>query len=405
MYLTGEQLQDHIIRFRRDLHAHPELGGQEYRTSRKVQEELERLGIPYESGFAGTGILGIIEGAEPGPTVALRADMDALPVVENTASEYRSQVEGVMHACGHDAHTAMLIGAAHSLKAAASRMKGKVLLIFQPAEEVAPIGGAEPMLRDGLFAKHRPDVMLAQHVWPKLPVGTFGIRPGYMMGASDQFELVIKGRGGHASMPHEGVDAIVAAGQFVSAAQSIVSRSINPLEQAVVTIGTLNAGYRYNALAEEAHMTGTIRTFNEEVRKKVEERLRAIAAGISEAMDVTIELTIEYGYPSTCNDQETALFCRDVLVQAYGPQACPDVNPSLAAEDFSKFLKEYKGVYYWLGVGGDNGDYPALHDSRFILDERALRIGYEAMTRMTLAYMDKNQIASTGDEVNDYRSA
>ncbi|MFP3512830.1 M20 family metallopeptidase [Peribacillus sp. SIMBA_075] len=388
--LTGQELEEYVIQLRRDFHRNPELGGEERRTSQIVQQELEKLGITYETGYGGYGIMGVIEGEGEGPIVALRADMDALPIKEQADVAYASTIEGKMHACGHDAHTAMLIGTAHHVMKKKAELNGKVLLIFQPSEEVSPIGGAKLMIEDGIFDKYKPDVIYAQHVWPKLPVGKFGVKPGFIMGASDKFELTIKGKGGHASMPHQGKDAILAVTKVISTLQTIVSRNVDPLKEVVVTIGLLKAGYRYNVIADEAYLEGTIRTFDSKVRKQVEERLRDIIEYTCKAMETTSELTVYSGYSSTCNDEVEAKYVKQMITDIYGEASCPDILPSLGSEDFSRFLEDYKGVYYWLGVGGATGDYPSLHDPYFQIDERALKIGYTMMGNITLSYAKKH---------------
>lgn len=383
--LSGQNLENYVIDLRRDFHRHPELSGEEKRTSLIVQKELGKLGISYKSGYGGYGVLGVIDGSNSGPTIALRADMDALPIKEMN-SEIYSIIDGKMHACGHDAHTAMLLGSAHYLMERKNQIHGKVLLIFQPSEEFPPVGGAKPMMDDGVFEKYQPDVIFAQHIWPKLPVGQFGVRAGYMMGASDRFELIVEGKGGHASMPHQSIDAIIAVNQIINAIQTIISRNVDPVKEAVITIGTIKAGYRHNVIADRAIMEGTIRTFDSEIRKKIETRLREIVFHFSKAMGVNTELNLYFGYPPTVNDGTVANFVKQELVKLHGDNSCPDVLPSLGSEDFSRFLEKYKGVYYWLGVGGENGDYPPLHDPSFRIDERALKIGYESLAKIAISY-------------------
>lgn len=384
--LRDEELEAHVIRLRRDFHLHPELSGEERRTSAAVTEELTRLGIAVTTGYGGFGVLGVLEGEHAGPTVGLRADMDALPIEEQTQLPFASVAPGVMHACGHDAHTAMLLGAAHELTARRSELRGRILFIFQPSEETAPLGGAKPMMEDGLFERYKPDVLLAQHVWPKLPTGRFGVKAGPVMGASDKFTIMLTGKGGHAAMPHQSADVLVAASQIVTAAQTIVSRNVDPLEQAVVTFGTLHAGTRYNVLPEQAHLEGTVRSFNPVIQGRVQQRLQEIVCYTAQAMGVHANFHYERGYPATINDEDTARFVRETLVQKYGAASCPPVAPSMAGEDFSRFLERYPGVYYWLGVGGADGNALPLHDPAFDLDEAALRLGYTAMVQLALTY-------------------
>lgn len=382
--LRDRQLEAHVIRLRRHFHRHPELSGEERRTSAKVCDELTRLGIAVSTGYGGYGVLGVLEGEESGPTVGLRADMDALPIEEKTNLPFASASPGIMHACGHDAHTAMLLGAAHELVARRTQLKGRVLFIFQPAEELAPLGGAKSMMDDGLFARYRPDVLFAQHVWPKLATGRFGVKPGVIMAASDKFTVAITGKGGHAGMPHQGADAIVAASQIVAAAQTIVSRNVDPLGHAVVTFGTMHAGARHNVIAGEARMEGTVRSFNPVVQGRIEQRLQEIVCHMAAAMGVTAELRYERGYPATVNDDDSARFVRQLLTEQYGAASCPPIEASMASEDFSRFLARYPGVYYWLGVGGPSGNALPLHDPGFDLDEAALKPGYTALAQLAL---------------------
>jgi amidohydrolase len=384
--LSGEELEDRVICLRRDFHRYPELSGEEKRTSQIVQDELRKLGVEYKAGIGGYGVLGIIEGVENGPTVGVRADMDALPIKERCTDEYVSAIDGQMHACGHDAHTAMLIGTAHYLMERKDQLKGKVLLVFQPSEEMSPIGGAKPMMEDGLFDKHTPDVLFAQHVWPKLPVGQFGIKHGNIMGASDKFQLTIRGEGGHASMPHHGVDAIIAANKVVDAIQTIVSRNVDPLKEVVISVGVFQAGSRHNVIADEAYLEGTIRCFDLVVREQVEKRMRELILYTCKSMGATHELNYHKGYPATFNDEDTGEFVKREISNWYGKESCPTILPSLGGEDFARFLEKYKGVYYWLGVGGDTGDYPILHNPHFNIDERALKIGYSTMGEIVLSY-------------------
>ncbi|EGL81755.1 amidohydrolase [Caldalkalibacillus thermarum TA2.A1] len=381
----GKHIEDAVIAFRRELHRYPELSGEEYETSKKIQAKLQEIGIPYTAGYAGTGILGVIEGNGPGPTVALRADIDALPIQEETGLPYASQVQGKMHACGHDAHTAMLWGAGSLLQACKDRWPGKVLMVFQPAEEFPPIGGAQPMIHDGVFAEHQPDCIFAQHVWPGLPVGQIGVRPGPMMGASDRFEVVIEGRGGHASMPHQTVDAIVVANAIITNLQTIVSRNVNPLDAAVLTVGRIEGGVSHNVVADKVVLEGTVRTFKPEVKQKVKTQFFSVVEGMAQAMGARALIRYYDGYPATENHPRWAEQVRQTARELLGPESTPDVEPCLGGEDFSGFLLHYPGAYYWLGTGLDDQSkqFP-LHDPRFQIDERALVIGTELLAQVAV---------------------
>jgi amidohydrolase len=315
----------------------------------------------------------------------LRADIDALPIREENDHDFVSKNEGIMHACGHDAHTAMLVGAGCLLNDVKDELLGRVLLVFQPAEEVSPTGGAQPMMDDGVFGEHEPDVIFAQHVRPGLPVGQIGVRQREMTGASDRFEVVIEGTGGHASSPHQAVDAIVVANQVINALQSIISRSVNPVRSAVLTIGKLEGGHRYNAIAERATLEGTIRTFRPETKEEVKGRFHSIVEGVAASMGATAHIRYQEGYPATINTPEWSEHVRETTQALLNADATPDVAPSLGGEDFSRFLLEYPGAYYWLGTANpDVEERRRLHDSRFDLDEAALKIGMELIAQVAI---------------------
>ena len=378
------------IEIRRALHENPELGGEEWETSKLIQEELTQAGIPFKTGFAKTGVLGIIEGGQPGGTVALRADIDALPIQERTDVPFKSKVDNRMHACGHDAHTAMLIGTALRLKTMKESLKGRVLLVFQPNEESSPIGGARPMMEDGVFDEYKPDVIFGQHVWPNLPVGQIGIRDKEMMGASDSFTISVKGAGGHASMPHQGKDAIVIAAELISSMQSIVSRNTNPTESAVVTIGTINGGYRYNVIADEVELNGTVRTYSKEVKATVKKRMESLVKGFEVAYEVEIDFDYRDGYEATINTPEWAQLVRESVNKAYGTEATPDVDASMGGEDFSRYLEKIPGAFFWLGCAKEGVDVPKpLHDPEFYFNEDAIEIGINTMTTVAVSALEK----------------
>ncbi|MED4014578.1 M20 family metallopeptidase [Sutcliffiella cohnii] len=381
--LNNEALIKEILAFRRDLHLNPELSGEEFETSKKIQQKLTEHGIPFKTGFAKTGVLGIIKGAKPGKTVALRADIDALPIQEQSGVEYASTVDGKMHACGHDAHTAMLLGAGILLHEQKENLAGTVLLVFQPAEENSPVGGAQRMMDDGVFDEFPPDVVLGQHVWPDLPVGQFGVRPGPIMGNSDRFTIVVKGSGGHASMPHQTNDAIIIANQVITTLQTIVSRNVDPINPAVLTIGKISGGYRYNVIADRVTLEGSIRTTSNETKNVVRERFFKILNGLAEAMNAEIDIEYLDGYPATVNTPEWSNRIKQTATRLYGKESAPDVPPSMGGEDFSRFLQKYPGAYYWLGASIGEGQKP-LHDPEFKLDERAIPLGIEFMTEVTI---------------------
>jgi len=382
---TGDSYQEQIVALRRHLHRHPELSGEEHATSKTVQEKLREHGIPFIAGYAKTGVLGMVEGGRQGKTVALRADMDALPIQEEDDHSFVSRVDGVMHACGHDAHTAMLVGAGWLLNELREELPGRVLLLFQPAEEASPTGGARRMMEEGVFREHRPDVIFAQHVWPELPVGRVGVRRGAMTGASDRFKVTLEGEGGHASKPHQAMDAIVVANQIINSLQTLVSRDVDPLRSAVLTIGKIRGGTRYNAIAEKVTLEGTIRTFGPETKEKVKERFHSIVSGVAEAMEATAHIKYWDGYPATVNTPEWAERVRKTAQDLLGPDATQEIEPSLGGEDFGRFLLKYPGVYFRLGTAPPNAtEKKRLHDSRFDIDEAALQIGTELIAQLAV---------------------
>lgn len=376
------------IEFRRVLHLNPELSTEEYETSKRIQEKLDEFNIQYQTGFAGTGVLGIIKGEKEGKIIAIRADIDALPITEASDEDFTSLNEGVMHACGHDAHTSMLLHAGKILNENKDKIKGTILLIFQPAEELSPVGGAKRMLEDGVFDEYTPDMVLAQHVWPDLEVGKFGVMAGPIMGNSDRFKITITGSGGHASMPHSTTDAIIVANQVVSALQTIVSRNADPMQPAVVTVGRFDAGSKHNVIAETAELEGTIRTQSDATKALTKKRFFEIVEQVTAAMGAAVEIEFYDGYPATVNDIEWAAQLKKSINNLYGEESTPALLPSLAGEDFSRFLKEYPGVYYWLGTSVGEGQKP-LHNPAFRLNEDAFKYGITALVNMAVDSLNK----------------
>jgi amidohydrolase len=385
-----QSIEKEVIAIRRHLHQYPEVSGEEFETSKMIQGKLSEAGIPYKTGYAGTGILGVIKGEKPGGTVALRADIDALPIQEENELPYKSIQPNKMHACGHDAHTSMLIGTGKVLNQLKSEIAGTVLLVFQPAEENAPIGGSRRMMDDGVFDEYTPDVIFGQHVWPDLPVGEVGVVHNEIMGASDRFKITVKGSGGHASMPHQSNDAIIIANNLITQLQTIVSRNTDPIDSAVLTIGKIEGGYRYNVIADEVTMEGTIRTFKPEVKEMVKGRFYSIVEGVGKSFNASMGIDYFDGYPATVNSPEWADEVRNAAQKVLGEGATPVVSPSLGGEDFSRFLHKYPGAFYWLGtsVKDTEPQYP-LHDPRFKLNELALGKGVEVMVQLALNALGK----------------
>lgn len=380
-----KQIEKEVITMRRYLHKHPELSNQEKETSRFIQQKLDEYGIPFEHGFATYGVLGIIKGKHPGKTVALRADMDALPIQEENDHDFVSVNPNVMHACGHDAHTAMLLGAGYVLKQMEEEIHGTILLVFQPAEEDSPIGGAQVMMEDGVFDVYTPDVIYGQHVWPTLPLGQAGVTDREIMGASDRFKIILKGNGGHASMPHQTNDVVVAAGHLITSLQTIVSRSLDPLEASVVTLSVIRAGSVPNIIPNEVILEGSVRTYNEEIREKLKSRFFKIVNQVAETFEAKADIDYKDGYPATVNTPKWAERVRRTARNIIGEQAAPDVKPSMAGEDFGRFLKKYPGSFIWLGTQMENKEAQApLHDPHFKINENALTHGTELLAQVAI---------------------
>jgi len=343
---------DEMTAWRRDFHAHPEIAYEEVRTSGLVAERLAAWGIEVHRGLAETGVVGVLHGrgGGNGRAVGLRADMDALPMTEETGLPYRSRNPGAFHGCGHDGHTAMLLGAARYL-AETRAFDGTVHFIFQPAEEGR--AGAKRMIDDGLFERFPCDEVYALHNWPDLPAGTIGLRHGVMMAASDEIQVTVRGRGGHAAMPHKCVDPVVAAAHMIAAFQTLVSRNADPVESAVISITRLSAGTANNVLPEEARFGGTARAFHDAMREHLEAGLRRVAQGVADAFGAEAEVRYRYGYPPTVNHDEQADAAAHAAARVVGDaNVRTDVPPVMGAEDFAYMLEACPGAYLWVGQGG-----------------------------------------------------
>ena len=359
-----------VVTWRRHFHEYPELSGKEVKTSAYIQDVFKNLGIPYETGFFQNAVLGIIKGSHPGKTVALRADMDALPVTELTGLPFASKNEGVMHACGHDGHMSILLGAAAVLNEMKEQIHGTVKIVFQPAEEEAAIGGGRHIAASGKL----DDVseIYGLHVWPELPTGQVGLKPGALMAASDRFYVHIKGKSTHAAQPHNGTDALVAAAHFIIDVQSLISREMNPMDNVVCTIGLMNAGTRYNVGVEDAYLEGPCRTYRPELRDKMEARLGEILKGLDVMFHTHSELNYVRGHSATINTPEKIDFLKKVGKAYLGEEHITEPEfPSMCAEDFSSYLEKFP--FFWLGTG--DGNTPALHNASFAINESILPLG------------------------------
>ncbi|HET9341293.1 MAG TPA: amidohydrolase [Candidatus Eremiobacteraceae bacterium] len=374
MIAPPAEIIDDVIRWRRLIHRRPEFGFEERETSALVERELRAAGIDVKR-VAGTGIVATLTGAAPGKTLALRADMDGLPIHERPGLDFASEVPGAMHACGHDGHTAMLLGAAVSLARERSKLRGAVRFLFQPAEE-GP-GGAQPMIEAGALSSPDVDAVAMLHVWPTLPVGSIGLRAGAMTASCDDFDIQIGGRGGHAGYPHNAVDTIPVAAEVVGALQTIASREIDPLKAVVIAIGRIDGGYRRNVVADKTTLQGTIRCLDENVRRSVPERIERIVAGICAAHRASHGVELVHGYPSVHND--APLTQRVMAIAREVPQVASVVElevPTMGAEDFAYFAQVVPGCMIRLGCASPDDPQPAsLHSPEFNLDERALATG------------------------------
>jgi amidohydrolase len=380
-----ERLADAVVTLRRTLHAWPELGFQEERTSALVADHLRGLGLEVHTGVVQTGVVGILRGNGEGKTILLRADMDGLPIQEATGAPYASQQPGVMHACGHDGHTAILLTVASLLSEQRQRFPGTVKFAFQPAEELPP-GGAKGMIAAGILENPSVDAVFGLHLWNGLPVGTIGVDAGPIMASVDRFDVIIRGVGGHGAYPHTSVDPIVIGSQIVSALQSVVSREIPPLTPAVVTVGIFQAGTAFNVIPSRAEISGTVRTIDTQIRQDMPARLERIIRGIATAMRADCEFTYDFGYPVTVNDARQAEFAQRVAAGIVGETNVRPAGMTMGAEDMSYFLQAVPGCYLRLGSGNaDKGLIHSHHSALFDFDETALPIGIELLSRLTLA--------------------
>jgi hippurate hydrolase len=373
-----ENFGEKIVALRRDIHREPELGFDTERTAEKVLAALDDLPLDIETGLADNGIVATLEGAGDGRTVALRADMDALPIEEETGLPFASEVEGRMHACGHDGHTSMLVGAAHALSGMRNRLGGNVKFIFQPAEEGG--GGGKVMVDEGVVE----DVssIFALHLWPGLPFGKVATKAGPIMAAADAFEMEIVGSGGHGAMPHLAADAVVIAAQVVTTLQTVVSREVDPVEPAVLTVGEIGAGTAFNIIPEKARLGGTVRTLNSDLRERMPGRMEAVARGVAKGMRGDANLDYTFSYPVTVNDEGAAGYALGVAEDLFGAQSVQELpNPSMTAEDFAFYLEKVPGAFIWLGVGEDCS---GLHTPQFAFDEEVLPRGSALLAALAL---------------------
>jgi len=398
----ADDAQAQVVQWRRWFHQHPELSNREFNTSKRIAEILRGMGLNPQTGIAHTGVVAIIQGGKPGPMVALRSDMDALPVTEKTGlpfasvakGEYNGQETGVMHACGHDTHMAMLLGAATILNALKADLPGSVMLIFQPAEEGAPAGeegGAELMLKDGIWARQKPEAVFGLHVGINQPSGKIAVRPGPMLAAVDSFTLTVKGKQTHGARPWNGIDPIVMAAQIILGLQTIESRQVDvTLAPSIISVGRINGGIRNNVIPDSVVMEGTIRSFDEAMRQQIHAGIGRTAKGIAASAGGEVELELVNGYPATINDPALTARMMPTLRRVVGEGNLVSVQPQTVAEDFSYFANATPGMYVFLGNGPpgvDPKDLPANHSPLFDMYEPSMEIGVRVFSNLVVDYL------------------
>ena len=392
MHEEVDEILPGIIADRRFLHENPELGFQEVKTAAFVVERLKSLGVEdIRTGINQTGVTGLIRGTAEGPNkvVLVRADMDALPIHEENVVDYRSQTDGVMHACGHDAHTAILLGLARVLSDRKDQFAGTVKLLFQPAEELPP-GGAKGMIEEGVLEDPHVDAVFGLHMSQNDPVGTIMVGAGPVMAAADRFTIAIQGKGGHGAYPSECVDPIVAGAQIVVALQEIVAREVDPMKSAVLSTCVFKSGDAFNVIPDTAQLGGTVRTFDPEVRDLMEQRIREVATGIGEALRVQVEVEYDRGYPATVNEPEMTQLVLEAATEIVGVENVRKLEPKMGAEDFSYFLEQRPGSYFFVGSKNEErGLVWGHHHPRFDIDEESLASGLATMATTVLMYLER----------------
>lgn len=377
--LIGEQ-KDRVIKIRRDLHQIPEVAFTEEKTAAYIIDYLNELNLPVQSGISEYGVVATLETGRPGPTLMIRADMDALPIAEETGLSFASRNKNVMHACGHDAHMAMALGAATILCAIKDRLQGNIKFVFQPAEE-GP-GGAKPMIEAGVLDNPKVDFAVGCHVWPEIDEGTIGVKPGPLMAAMSRFDLKITGKGGHGAMPHLCVDALEVGCQVVNALQRIVSRQMNPIFPTVVTVGRFCAGTTFNVIPETAEMCGTVRTFDRDIWLSWPQRLERVIEGVCRSMNAEYEFDFSQGYPPTINDNYMAEVVHQCAAKVVGEDNIIEPELTMGGEDMAFFLEKVKGCFFCIGVGRPGG--VSVHNPRFDFNEDVMPLGVETFCRVAL---------------------
>jgi amidohydrolase len=379
-------LREQLIVWRRDFHRHPELGFQEFRTSGIVAKHLSSLGMEVQTGVGKTGVVGLLEGSLPGPVVMLRFDMDALPIQEMNQTDYVSQTPGVMHACGHDAHTAIGMGIAQFMARHRDELKGTLKFVFQPGEEGC--GGALAMIADGVLEDPKPEVALGLHVWNDQPLGLLAAGNGGVMAAADIFTIKVQGKGGHGAQPHLCVDAVLIAAQIVEALQSVVARNVNPRQTAVLTVGTIHAGTAFNIIADTAELTGTIRTFDTFVREEIVHRMTEVVENTARALGASATLEVKAISPATINADRAAQLVRETAIDLLGAENVTADQFTMTAEDMSEFLNRVPGCFFFIGsANAEKGLNAAHHNPHFDIDEEVLPLGVAVLSEAAMRYV------------------
>jgi len=381
---SAKQLLPEVIRIRRDVHQHPELSFNEIETSKKVQAFLTQRQIPFTTGWAGHGVVAHIEGKQPGPRVMFRADMDALPILEKTEVSFQSSRPGIMHACGHDAHTASLLGAVAIINEYRDQLHGTVQFIFQPGEEKLP-GGASIMIKEGLFEKNKTEWIAAQHVFPPLSAGHVGFRKGLYMASADEIYITIIGKGGHAATPHLCIDPIPIAARIISALQELISRTLDPTLPGVLTIGKISTeGGATNVIPDKVYLEGTLRAMSEEWRMQTHRRLKQLVDEICSASGAKADVRIEIGYPCLRNDDVVTDMFKKKAIEFLGSDKVHDLPIRLTSEDFAFYTQKVPATFYRLGTGFPGRENPSVHSNNFDIDESALETGMGLMAYVAL---------------------
>lgn len=380
------EMKEWLIEIRREIHMYPELGFEEVRTSRLVSDWLERMGLEVRRGVVETGVVALLRGNPPGKTIALRADMDALPIEELNPVPYASKIKGKMHACGHDAHVTILLGVARFFSSIRDQVKGNIKWIFQPAEEGG--GGGKRMVAEGVLEDPQVDAIFAAHVFPQIGIGKVGICEGKALASADRFTFKIIGKSGHAASPHLAKDPIVAAGHLITQIHSIVSREVDPLESAVITIGKINGGSAFNIIPDKVELLGTVRALTPEIQEKMKERIEEVTRGVAQSLGMEYQFEYEYGYPVLFNPPEMIKLVASACAKGIGQENIEKVPPSMGAEDFAFYLEKVPGAFFRLGIRNEKkGIIHPYHSSHFDIDEEVLPFGVEMFVRIIDQYL------------------